>query len=464
MAIRDPVLSERFTRRQFLTRSAASAAGLFVASCVPGASPAPRPTFGRDVASIDTRWPIKRVVYLMLENRSFDNMFGRFPGVRGVTEGVQEGREVPLVRCPEWLPGDLPHDRWSAEIMLNGGKMDRFNIGEFGPYYGYSQFEEEDIPAYWEWAREYVLCDNFFASMLGPSYPNHLFFIAGTGGGSIDNPENIRGKPLNGDRIMKSWGCDAYGEGVFVLVKDEHGNVTKRDTCFDFETVGQQLSERDMDWVYYAPEPWEPGYIWQAYSAIESVYESELWEEHMWPVDDLYMDIEANALPTMTWIVPRWQLSDHPPASTKHAHNWVVGIVNRIMRSEMWEHTAIFITWDEWGGLYDHVVPPKLGVERVGFRVPMLVISPYARRGYIDDGFAEFTAPLRFVADNWGLPYLTERYEQVHNFEHVFDFEQAPRAPVLGSRVQATGNPFRFPDEFDEWPEGIEPRMPTFKV
>lgn len=455
------MLPTRFTRREFLTRSAAAAAGVFVSSCS-GGTPAPRPTFGKDVLNVDTRWPIKRVVYLMLENRSFDNMFGRFPGANGVRVGVRDGREVPLKPCPEWLPGDLPHDRAAFENSFRGGEMDGFALGEFGPLYAYSQFARQDIPSYWRWAEEFVLCDNFFASEPGPSYPNHLFYIAGQAGGAIDNPENIETKWLGEGKQFKSWGCDSYGDDVFVLVTDDAGNVTKHDSCFSFKTVGEQLSERDIDWAYYSPEPTQFGYIWNAYSAIQQVYGSELWEEHIWPVDDLLVDIQSDALPSVSWIVPRWVLSDHPPVSTKHAHNWVTRIVNGIMRSDMWDHTAIFITWDEWGGLYDHVAPPVVGGRRWGFRVPTLVISPYARRGYVDDGLAEFTAPLRFIADNWGLEYLTERYRQVHNFEHVFDFGRNRRAPVFGRRVQATNTPSDFPENFPEWPEGIDTAPPPF--
>jgi phospholipase C len=455
------VTSPRFTRREFLTRSAAAAAGLFVSSCT-GGSPTPRPTFGQDVLKVDTRWPIKRVVYLMLENRSFDNLFGRFPGADGVTVGVREGKEVPLKHCPEWLPGDLPHDLSAWINSYRSGAMDGFALGAYGPLYAYSQFAPRDIPAYWTWAQEYVLCDRFFASEVGPSYPNHLFYIAGQAGGAIDNPENTQLRGLGNGRQHKSWGCDAVGEDVFVLVKDENGNVTKHDTCFTFKTAGEQLSERNIDWAYYSPEPGQWGYIWQAYSAIRQVYEGELWEEHIWPVDDLLVDIQAATLPSVTWIVPRWELSDHPPVSSRHAHNWVTKIVNGIMRSPMWEHTAIFITWDEWGGLYDHVEPPMLNGRRLGFRVPMLVVSPYARRGFIDHDVAEFTAPLRFIADNWDLPYLTDRYREVHNFEHVFDFSRKPRPPALGTRVRATSTAFDFPEDFPAWPDGIETEPPPF--
>jgi phospholipase C len=457
------VYPKRLTRREFMTRSAAAAAGVFLSSCT-GArmstAPRPRPTFGLSPEAIDTRWPIKRVVYLMLENRSFDNLFGRFPGVNGATTGVQLGAETPLVHCPEWLPGDLPHDLAAWVSCHNGGEMDGFAQGTYGPYYAYSQFDREDIPTYWHWAENYVLSDNFFASASGPSFANHLWMIAGQGGGAIDNPENIKVKRLNDGRIFKSWGCDAYGEDVYVLVRDEVGNVTKHTTCFDFPTVGEQLAERDIDWAFYSAEPYQAGYIWQAYSAIERFYASDQWDEHIWPVDDLFRDIEAGALPSVTWITPRFQLSDHPPFSTRHGMNWVTDIVNGIMEGPMWESVAIFISWDEWGGLYDHVEPPRIDPWELGFRVPMLAISPYARKGYIDDAFGEFTAPLRFIADNWDLPYLTPRIRKSHNYEHVFDFGKSPRPPDPQPKVRATNRFYDFPENFPEWPAELDPEEP----
>jgi phospholipase C len=165
----------------------------------------------------------------------------------------------------------------------------------------------------------------------------------------------------------------------------------------------------------------------------------------------------------VTWITPRFQLSDHPPFSTKHAHNWVTEVVNAIMRSEMWEDIAIFITWDEWGGLYDHVAPPALDHMELGFRVPLLVISPYARRGYIDDAFGEFSSPLRFIADNWGLPHLTPRIASSHDFSHVFDFRRPPRKPDPRPPTRATGRFYEFPERFPTWPSWLEPEDPRIR-
>ncbi|MGZ4108226.1 MAG: phospholipase C [Actinomycetota bacterium] len=458
---------ERVTRRRFLRNSALALAGATLYACTGGGrKPTSTLTATASVVGEETRWPIKRVVYVMLENRSYDNLFGRFPGSRGSRTGVLYGKEVPLRDCPQWLPGDLPHDRSAFLNDVNGGKYDGFGNGQFGDPWAYTQFAEHSIPNYYSWAREYVLCDNFYASAAGPSYPNHFFFVAGQSGGVIDNPENIGvHKTKNG--LFKSWGCDAVGDDVFVLVKDDKGNLTKHDTCFDFQTVPQQLESAGVSWTYYAADPGQSGYFWNALNGIGPVFHTDLWREGdtIRSVDRLVKDIEADRLPAVTWVTPRFELSDHPPENTCFAHDWLTGVVNALMKSPSWEHTALFVTWDEWGGFYDHVQPPAVDDIGLGFRVPMLVLSPYAKKGYIDDAEGEFSTPLKFIEDNWGLDYLTPRIERTHNFEHVFDFAKAPRKPkilpVIGS---CYGTPWKYPgDTYPGWPPGTNPD-PSFFV
>ena len=448
------------SRRRFLQRSAMAVAGGVLFSCTGGR--VIRKVTPSATTAIDTRWPIKQVIYLMLENRSFDNVFGRFPGVNGATTGVALGNEQPLIVSPDWLPGDLPHDRAAALTDINGGRLDGFGAGKWGAVYGYSQFHEEQIPNYYAWAREYAISDNFYASALGPSYPNHFYFIAGQSGGAIDNPENIQSRvDHKNKRIYKSWGCDAIGDDVFVFVKDQLGNLTKHDTCFTFKTVGHQLSEVGIDWAYYAADWGQSGYFWNAYNGIYDVIHDEAyWNAHVHPVDGLIQDIRANKLPAVTWVTPRFELSDHPPYSTSFSHNWVTGIVNAVMTSDMWEQTVIFLTWDEWGGFYDHVMPPQIDDIGLGFRVPLLTISPYTKRGLIDDELGEFSTPLRFIADNWGLDYLTPRIAKTHNFEHIFDFTKPPRLPQpTTTRAKTYGHPFGFvpPEGYPGWPPGTQP-------
>jgi phospholipase C len=445
---------ERLSRREFLTTSAAAVAGGVLFSCTGGRRV---PKVADVTPTIGTRWPIKRVVYVMLENRSFDNLFGRYPGANGATTGDDAGREVPLIDCPQWLPGDIPHDHAAALNCFDGGRMDGFGGGLYNYGYGYSQFGRPDLPNYWSWADDYVLSDNFYASAFGPSYPNHLFFISGQSGGAIDNPENIETGRV-GNKNIKSWGCDAYGDDVFVFTLDEHGNLTKRHTCFDFKTVGEQLSERSIDWAFYAATPTQVGYIWSAYNAASGVFHTDLWHQHIRPVDGLLDDIAAERLPPVTWITPRFELSDHPPWNSRYAMNWVTGIVNAIMKTSMWEHTAIFLTWDEWGGFFDHVPPQRVDEIGLGFRVPLLTISPFAKKGYVDDALGEFSTPLRFIADNWGLDYLTPRIANAHNFEHVFDFDRRARTDARPlSMVKGAGSPFVFPKDFKGWPKDVVP-------
>jgi phospholipase C len=452
-----------FSRRSFLRTSGLALAGATLYACTGSGRKVSvvTPTSADSVVATETRWPIKRVIYVMLENRSFDNLFGRFPGANGATIGVKFGAEVELMPCPSWLPGDLPHDRAAHLNDVNGGMYDGFGSGQFGDPWAYTAFEGDKVPVYWQLAREHVLCDNFFSSVGGPSYPNHFFFVAGQSGGALDNPENIEVREEEGGKRFKSWGCDAVGDNVFVLVKDELGNLTKHDSCFDFRTVPEQLEEAGVSWAYYSAGPYQSGYFWNALNGVAGVYHTDLWrDETIRPVDRIVKDVDEGKMPSVTWVTPRFELSDHPPESTCFAQNWLADLVNAVMRSDGWKHTAMFITWDEWGGCYDHVPPPEVDDLGLGFRVPTLVVSPYAKKGYVDDAEGEFSTPLKFIEDNWGLPYLTQRIERTHNFEHVFDFGRNPRtdAQPLPKITDCYGTPWEFPGEdYPGWPPDTEP-------
>jgi phospholipase C len=427
--------SRRVPRRTFLKRAAVAggavaavgAAGLGVKELFFDED-AP-PTLHPD--DVVTRWPIKHVVYVMLENRSFNHMFGAFPGATDTTRvGVADGREVPLMTAPEWLPGDLPHFRAAALQDVRGGRMDGFTMfdRDLYPYIdsAMSIHERDSVANWWHWAEHFVLCDHMFASAGTASYPNHLYMIAGTSGGAFDNPVNATKPPAPG--LAKTWGCDAP-EGAFVTVHDEGtGEAIRRQRpCFAFDTQGEQLSRRRVDWAFYSANDRTTGYFWNAYASIDKVFNTDLWDDHIRDVEDLVGDIKGNRLPSVTWVTPRYELSDHAPYSTIWAQNWATGIVNAIMRSPMWSSTAIFVTWDEWGGLYDPVVPPVVDALGLGVRVPMLVISPWANRGMIDHEIGEFSTPHKFIADNFDLPYLSDRVRATHNFEHVFDFSRPNR-------------------------------------
>jgi phospholipase C len=378
-----------------------------------------------DASQLDTRFPIKHVVFLIKENRTFDNLFGTFPGADGVTVGMRDGEPYPLTRGTDArLPGDIPHCYLCALDAWNHGAMDGFYKGEY-PESAYTQLVKNQLPNYWHWAEHNVLFDNFFASAHGPSFPNHLYTIAATSGGAVDNPR--RDKPSI--RSSNTFGCDAPA-AQDVQVIDSEGKTKYVRPCFDFLTEGDLLNRAHIPWAYYAAREDQRGYIWSAYSAIRRYREDpDRWQQHMFPVDHVLDDISRGLLPPVTWITPRFELSEHPEFNFCHGENWTTQVIDAIMRSPEWESTAIFLTWDDYGGFYDHVPPPQVDGFGFGIRVPLIVISPYAKDGFVSGELGEFSSVLRFIEDNWGLNQLTDRDREATPLTSAFDFHQDPRPP-----------------------------------
>ena len=447
------------SRRTFL-RGAALGVGAFVAACTRAAG-VHRPTweppipFGTapdpvDAKAFATETPIKRVLYIVKENRTFDHMFGLFPGANGVTVGMDGGEQRPLTPATRHaLPADIEHCYECAIAAWNEGKMDGFNQSEAADFGSYTQFLPEDNPNLWHWAERFVLLDNFFTSAHGPSFPNHLFSIAAQSGGAYENPEQDRADLRYRHRrtgLFKAWGCDSLSD-AYVGVKDADGNTDRMFPCFDIETAGDLLDRRRIPWACYSATPYQNGYLWNAYSAISHVRgDPEHWARHIFPVDDLVRHIHEDRLPPVTWVTPRFEVSDHPEYSFCWGEEWTTQVINAVMESPMWEETAIFLTWDDYGGFYDHEPPPQVDVFGFGIRAPMLVISPFAKHGHVSHELAEFSSPVRFIEDNWGLPQLAERDRMATPLLDSFEFDQRPRpGDPLPLPTDCIGE--RFPEE-----------------
>jgi len=373
-----------------------------------------------------TRWPIKHVVIIVKENRSFDQLFGRFPGADGARTASDRGRAIPLTQAVMRMPGELPHHYTDALSDWDGGRMDGFDRGALSRAYAFSQMRPEQIPNYWRWARDFVLSDRFFSSAQGPSFPNHLFTIAAQSAGVHDVPWNTAARGP-----ATSWGCDAPPtERVTVSLPD--GDRSRVAPCFDIPTEGDLLSAAGVDWAAYAAGSDQRGYIWSAFDAVRHIRDTPAWHQHIRPVDDLIDDIARDRLPAVTWVTPTFDSSDHPEGGTNlcTGENWSTRVIDAVMRSPEWADTAVFLTWDDWGGFYDHVPPPQVDGFGFGFRVPLLVISPYARTGVVDHRLGEFSSILRFVEDNWGIrERLTARDRDASDLSYDFDFRQQPRPP-----------------------------------
>ncbi len=413
--------------------------GVLAAACVQSgaststrATPSPlasgraAPTSGPkavDASSFSTRWPIKHVVFLIKENRTFDNLFGTFPGANGASFGWDQGVRRPLTLGTDGrTSGDIPHCYTCALAAWDNGKMDGFDQSPTADRWAYTQLHRDQLPNYWHWAGRFVLADWFFASAQGPSFPNHLYSIAAQSGGAVDNPRRS-------DFFSNSFGCDAPKKEK-VQIFDSEGNVEYVPPCFDFKTEGDLLDAAGIPWAYYAANWDQRGYIWSAYSAIRRYREHpQHWAKHMFPVDQVIRDIHEGALPPVTWITPRFELSEHPEYNFCHGENWSTKVIDAIMNSPMWKDTAIFLTWDDYGGFYDHAPPPQVDRFGFGFRVPLLVISPYAKAGVVDHHLGEFSSVLRFIEDNWGLSNLTHRDRRATDLSYDFAFGQEPRPP-----------------------------------
>jgi phospholipase C len=387
-------------------------------------APASSPTTEPDSRS-GTVWPIKHVVFLVKENRTFDNLFGTFPGADGVSFGFDDGKRRPLTRGTDGSIGseDIAHCYECSLAAWNHGQMDGFNQDATTDRWAYTQLRRSQLPNYWHWAERFVLADRFFSSAQGPSFPNHLYTIAAQSGGAHDNPRRH-----GAFRSSNTFGCDAP-KGQTVTVVDSEGKERQVRPCFEFRTEGDLLNDAGIDWAYYAAEPDQLGYIWSAYAAIGHIRETRQWKEHILPVDRLIADIDRDRLPPITWISPRYEVSEHPQFSFCAGENWSTQVINAIMRSPMWKNTAIFVTWDDYGGFYDHVAPPQVDDFGFGIRVPLLVISPYALKGVVDHRLGEFSSVLRFIEDNWRLGRLTGRDRSAKNLSYDFDFTQEPRPP-----------------------------------
>ena len=384
----------------------------------------------------DPRCPIKHVVFIIKENHSFDNIFARFPGADGTSYAKDDSRQVRLGVTPDHLPFDIAHSGNAASFAVNGGKMNRFfrlaGAEQLGHDYADTAYTQSEIPNYWAYAKHFTLADHFFSTIMGPSFPNHLAEIAAQSGGAIDNPHG----QTNG-----SWGCDATGASL-VRVMTAAGNVVQEAPCFNFKTLADEADAAGVSWKYYAASPGSSGYIWAAFDAIRHIRYGPDWAQADVPDTQFVSAVASGKLPNITWLTTSFANSDHPPASMCQGENWTVQQINAIMNSKFWDSTAIVLTWDDFGGFYDHVPPPQINNIAFGPRVPAIVISPYSRAGTVVHNTYDFSSMLLFAEDVFDLNKLPEYAPSIPSISGMFDFHQKPLAPlILSTRHCPAYNP-----------------------
>jgi phospholipase C len=395
-------------------------AGIFLIAILLVLSPIPHPVNGATANGS----PIKHIVVIVEENHTFDNYFGFYPGVNGLNSSIAVPgspgaaptvRPYPLANVT--LIANLNNSWAAAHEAYDNGKMDGFVIAQ-GSKVPMGYYDYHTIPYYWDYASQFVLMDDFFTSVMGPSLPNHLYLLAGQSGGLTS---------------------DAHS-GVI-----DYNSSTVKDSIFDFESVIDELQAANVTWGYYAGAH---GSLtnWNPVPAFSSIGDNETMLSHLAETGQFIDEVKNNSLPSVSWVMPASdQVSEEPPANITLGEEAVVSEVNAVMSSRYWNSTAIFLTWDDWGGFYDHVPPPQVDGYGYGFRVPCLIISPYAKRGFVDNTQGDFTSILKFIETDFHLASLTSRDAKAGDLMEAFNFTQKPRPPLV---LPGPFNPDHYPLEY----------------
>jgi phospholipase C len=409
---------------------------------------------------------IRHVVIIMQENRSFDNYFGTFRGADGIPGlGGHPGKEPCLPDPGE--PCVHPfHDRQDLNIggpyrVLNGkadidgGKMDGFvnqqeadGLTSTPPDDVMGYHNGKDIPNYWKYAEHFVLLDHMFQAVASWSLPSHLFLTSLWSAYCTkhNHPKSCKNAPESPGE-PKGW----FG-------------ATKK-PVYAWTDLTYLLHKHHVSWRYYMFTGTEPACYSDATQSCAPVtngpISQKLWYPVKWfdtvkndgqthnieSVKHLFAAATKGKLPAVSWVVPSEPISEHNGyAQVSVGETYVTGLINALMRSPDWKSTAIFLAWDDWGGEYDNVAPPKVDRNGYGFRVPALVISPYAKRGYVDHQVLSFDAYAKFIEDDFlggarlnpktdgrpdPRPDVREKKPQLGNLIKAFDFNQKPRKVLI---------------------------------
>ncbi|MGA8535383.1 MAG: alkaline phosphatase family protein [Candidatus Tumulicola sp.] len=439
-----------------------------------------------------TTYPITHIVIIMQENRSFDNFFRGFPKANSATFGYGHGVKYTLQPLHLAFLHDINHYRWQFLEDYDGGKNDGFDqqirmlnqpppngtckysdpwnhpacwlfwTGKSYMQMPFSYVIKSEIQSYWTMASQYTLGDHNFASTDGPSFGPHQMLIAGQDGHADEVPSTM------------PWGCDApketenylvYGQAKPPEFPAKFGHdVLGSDPCFTYDTAANLLDKAKVSWRWYVQPRYLNGQIqdsyWlDAFDAIKAVRYGPDFANVVTPDTQVLNDIADGKLAAVSWVMPHGGASDHAGGgSGACGPAWVTSIVNAIGQSSYWKSTAIVITWDEWGGWFDHVVPPQYAdpvtgaYEGLGYRTPLIVVSPYAKNHYVSKAQHETASALHFVEKIFGLPSLGLADKRADAYDDIFDFSKHPttfkKIPSNGG-TQCSGDQSHAPPETD---------------
>jgi phospholipase C len=384
---------------------------------------------------------IQHVVIIMEENRSFDDLFQGYPGADTQNYGYDSsGNKITLQPVPLEGNYDLEHDIYSYMTDCNGTgsipgtncQMNGFNRESTGcggctdPQYGYVPASE--TMTYFNMAHQYVLGDRMFTSHIDDSFISHQYIIAAQANGTAYFPSS-------------SWGCEGgASDTIASLSQSRQVGSPYIQVCWDINTLADELDAAHLSWRFYASSVDNDGGIWSSYQAIKHIYYGTDWTNYVInPQNKILTDVQNGTLANVTWVMPTCATSDHAGCGSNKGPAWVASVVNTIGQSKFWKSTAIFVFWDEWGGWYDHVAPPYVDYDGLGMRVPLLIISPFAKKNYVSHVQYEHGSMLKFAEDQFGLGRLSAADARANSPESdAFNFNRRPRKfHPIGASVPA---------------------------
>ncbi len=379
------------------------------------------------------------VVVIFQENRSTDNLFGSnpyfLPGVDIATSGVNsKGQQIPLTPIPLQNNYDLSHAHSAFVQMYDQGKMDgankigiTCNKGAANCPPANAQFRYVDnstgiLDPYFQLAEQYTFADRMFQTNQGPSFPAHQFIISGTSAPSTYSDLFVSENPAGVANAGTDTGCTAP-TGEYVKVIDPSGSEAQTIyPCFEHPTLADLLDYAGVSWRYYAPSA---GSIWTGPNAIEHLRFGPDWDNDVvLNSAQVLTDIANGQLANVSWVIPTGQESDHAGINKGLGPSWVASVVNAIGQSQYWDNTVILIAWDDWGGWYDHVAPNVVSSYEYGFRVPLIVVSPFAKQGYVSHVTHDFGSILHFIETVYRLPSLGYADSRADDLSDCFDFHR----------------------------------------
>ncbi|MBV8491534.1 MAG: hypothetical protein JO199_13485 [Candidatus Eremiobacteraeota bacterium] len=427
-------------------------------SSTSGVMPHPAPTSTSGPAPVGNY--IKHVVVIVQENRSFENMFAGWPGADAPLTGkTSTGRTIAL-RSEPFSNVDICHIWSDAMTAWDNGKMDGFDkegdgscVGPIVPsWWPYTYLDHRQIAPYRLMASRYVLAYHMFPTEFGTSLTAHQALIAGTT--RVTSTTSLVNVPS-----AMPWGCDAPPGTTTQLVTDKRVVLSQQShpgpfPCMTtYPTMADVLDAAHQSWKYYAPPLQTPGgQEWTGFDAIAKVRCASFkapqtclgtgsdWKNVVTPETQALKDFTKGDLPAVSWVIPDLLWADYPAVSFDYVPSWVGDLVNAIGKSKDWNSTAIVILWDDWGGWYDNAPPPQLDYEGLAIRVPCIIVSPYAKHGYVDSTQYEYGSILKFVEQAFNLGSLHTTDERAASLVNAFDFTQKPRA--------FTAIPTKYPPSF----------------